>query len=111
MYLLTDEKQLLTDQEYVDVMMDFIDFNTLNDRMAGVNTITLEFLGTESGWCRARFIAIDYDKNQQLSRVLWVVENIDAEKKKSNRLQYLSETVLHKTYFLMYCYVEGSEVK
>lgn len=92
--ILKDVMQLLTDQEYVDVMMDFIDFNTLNDRMAGVNTITLEFLGLHTGWCRARFIAIDYDTNQKLSRVLWVVENIDAEKQKSNRLQYLSETDL-----------------
>lgn len=92
--VLKDVMQLLTDPEYLDLMMEFINFDTINERMAGVNTITLEFLGLHTGWCRARFIAIDYDANQQLSRVLWVVENIDAEKQKSNRLQYLSETDL-----------------
>lgn len=82
----------LTDEQFLDVMMKFIDFSTLDERMQGVNTITLEFLGTISGWCRARFIAVDYDENDQLSQVLWVVENIDKEKKKANRLLYLSET-------------------
>lgn len=83
-----------TDEQFLDDMMKFVDFSTLKERMQGVNNITLEFLGTHSGWCRARFIAVDYDEDNQLSRVLWVVENIDKEKKKSNRLLYLSETDL-----------------
>ena len=84
----------LTDEQYKDAMMEFVDFGTLDERMNGVNTISLEFLGTTSGWCRARFIAVDYDENNKLTRVLWVVENIDAEKRKANHLLYLSETDL-----------------
>lgn len=82
----------LTEEQFRDDMMKFVDFRTLDERMQGVNTITFEFLGTISGWCRARFIAVDYDENDRLSQVLWVIENIDKEKKKSNRLLYLSET-------------------
>ena len=84
----------LTSEPYRDAMMEFIDFDTLDERMKGTNTITMEFEGNVSGWCRARFIAVDYDRDARLSRVLWAVECIDAEKKKENLLLYLSETDL-----------------
>lgn len=92
--LLRDTMRKLTNEQYIDSMMEFIDFRTLDKRMEGVKTITLEFIGNMSGWCRARFIAVDYDDDHLLRRVLWVIENIDAEKKKTNRLLYLSETDL-----------------
>ena len=92
--ILSGAMRKLTDEQYVDAMMQFIDFDTLDERMKGKRTITLEFLGTKSGWCRARFIAVEYDENGRLSRVLWAVENIDAEKRIANRLLYLSETDL-----------------
>lgn len=92
--LIRETMRKLTDEQFIDAMMDFVDLDTLDSRMEGGKTITLEFLGTVSGWCRARFIAVDYDDNHCLNRVLWVIENIDTEKKKANHLQYLSETDL-----------------
>lgn len=93
--VLNDVMSKLTDEEYLPAMMEFIDFSTLDERMKGTKTITFEFIGTQSGWCRARFIATEYDDfNGKLSHVLWVVENIDAEKRKANQLLYLSETDL-----------------
>ncbi len=84
----------LTDEQYQDAMLEFVDFQTLDERMKGVNTITFEFVGSNANWCRARFIAVDYDADHHLSHVLLVVENIDAVKRKANRLLYLSETDL-----------------
>lgn len=92
--LLKETMEKLTSEPYRDAMIGFIDFDTLDERMKGTNTISMEFEGMVSGWCRARFIAVDYDKEGKLSRVLWAVENIDAEKKKENLLLYLSETDL-----------------
>ncbi|MDY5576606.1 MAG: sensor domain-containing diguanylate cyclase [Lachnospiraceae bacterium] len=92
--LLNNVMSNLTDEQFLDEMLKFIDMSTLDERMQDANTITMEFLGNISGWCRARFIAVDYDENNRLSKVLWVVENIDKEKKKSNQLLYLSETDL-----------------
>lgn len=92
--LLKDTMIRLTDEQYLNTMLEFIDFETLDERMKGVKTITLEFLGKKSGWCRARFIAVDYDDSGKLNNVLWVVEDIDAEKKKANQLLYMSETDL-----------------
>ena len=84
----------LTDEQYMDAMMAFIDLSTLDARMEDTKTITLEFLGTKTGWCRGRFIAVEYNQEHKLNKVLWVVENIDTEKRNANHLQYLSETDL-----------------
>ena len=92
--VLQDVMRKMTDEQYMDDMMEFIDFSTLDERMKELNTITMEFVGNKSGWCRARFIAVDYDEDGKLSRVLWLVENIDADKRKTNHLLYLSETDL-----------------
>ena len=92
--ILTDVMMQLTDDEYLEDMLDFINFRTLDERMEGINTITLEFLGTHTGWCRARFIVVERDEIGRIQRLLWVVENINSEKKKSNQLVYLSETDL-----------------
>lgn len=84
----------LTDEQYMDAMMSFIDLSTLDERMEDTKTITLEFVGTKTGWCRGRFIAVEYNQEHKLNKVLWVVENIDAEKRKANHFKYLSETDL-----------------
>lgn len=53
-----------------------------------------EFIGKVSGWCRERFIPVDYDADGRLWHVLYCVENIDEEKRRENRLMYLAQTDL-----------------
>lgn len=84
----------LTDEQYIEDMLKFIDLSTLADRINDKKTITFEFLDQRNSWCRGRFIVIDYQSNGEIRRVLWAVENIDAEKRKENHLLYLSETDL-----------------
>lgn len=84
----------LCTEKYYDNVMDFTDIRTLEDRMKNVNTIADEFLGTVHGWCRERFIKVDNDENGNLWHVLYCVEVIDEEKRRENRLIYLSETDL-----------------
>ena len=38
-----------------------MDITTVEDRLRGKNTIVHEFTGKVSGWCRERFIPVDYD--------------------------------------------------
>lgn len=84
----------VVDDQFRPQVADFVDLSTLQDRMAGKRTITQEFVVKETGWCRGRFIVIDYDDSFNLERVLWLVEDIDAEKQKENQLRILSETDL-----------------
>lgn len=71
--------------------LEFVDISTLEDRLRGKNTIVHEFIGKVSGWCRERFIPVDYDADGRLWHVLYCVENIDEEKRRENRLMYLAQ--------------------
>lgn len=56
-----------------------MDITTVEDRLRGKNTIVHELIGKVSGWCRERFIPVDYDDDGRLWHVLYCVENIDEE--------------------------------
>lgn len=85
---------VLPTEKYKESVLEFVDVSTLPERMKDSNTIVHEFLGSYSGWCRERFIKVDEDNNGNLWHVIFAVEVIDAEKRKENRLLYLSETDL-----------------
>lgn len=71
--------------------LEFVDISTVEDRLRGKNTIVHEFIGKVSGWCRERFIPVDYDADGRLWHVLYCVENIDEEKRREDRLMYLAQ--------------------
>ena len=52
------------------------------------------FIDKKTGWCRSRFIPVDYDENGRLLHVLFCIECIEEEKKRENRLIYLAQTDL-----------------
>ena len=79
----------LTPDQSWDVILRFIDFDTLDERMQGKDTLTLEFLGLH-GWTRGRFI-VEKRVKGKIARLLWMVENIDDDKRKQDELQHLSE--------------------
>ena len=58
------------------------------------SSITYEFIDKISGWCRSRFIPVDYDENGRLLHVLFCIECIEKEKKRENRLISLAQTDL-----------------
>lgn len=80
--------------EHLDAVLEFVDLNTLDERLAGRDEISLVFEGKINGWCRNRFIVIDRAEDGSLSHVMHVVECIDEEKKRENHLLYLSQTDL-----------------
>lgn len=73
-------------------LLEFIDLDTLDERLAHSNTITMEYVNDRDLWCRGRFVVSKRDANEKPVRVLWMVEEIDAEKRRQERLQYLSDT-------------------
>ena len=74
--------------------LEFLDISTMEERLLGENSITHEFIDKISGWCRSRFIPVDYDENGRLLHVLFCIECIEEEKKRENRLIYLARTDL-----------------
>lgn len=84
----------ITLDEHLDLIMDFIDFSTLEERMKGRMVISEVFCGKVNGWCKARFIRTEGSETDKLRYVLYAVECIDEDKKKENHLRYLSQTDL-----------------
>ena len=75
-------------------LLEFVDLSTLEERLLGENSMVHEFSDKISGWCRSRFIPVDYDENGRLLHVLFCIECIEEEKKRENRLIYLARTDL-----------------
>ena len=82
----------VTEQRSLEEVLEFVDLSTLDRRMKGRDTISVEFLNYEHLWHRGRFIAVDRYQDGSLRVVLWAVEQIDDEKRYRDKLQYLAET-------------------
>ena len=81
---------------YTDVMqkeaaLEFIDFSTLEQRLEGHKSITIECYSINGRWRRNRFLPYEYDPDGRLRHVLWLVEDIDAEKKEKADLYATAE--------------------
>ncbi len=76
----------LTDPSSKEDIMRFIDFSTIDERMKDQKTITVEFLNTQNLWLRGRFIVSERLADGRVSHVLWMVENIDEEKRRRDMM-------------------------
>ena len=63
-------------------MLDFVDLNTLPQRMDSQRYLSKEYIGIFSGWVRGSFIEVSRDDRGILTRVLYTYQVIDEEKKK-----------------------------
>ena len=84
--------QRFCNPDYLVYALDFIDLNTLEERMKNHHSIDHVFYGKISGWCRSRFIPVDFDENGHLLHVLYCMENIDEQKKREDKLLYMAQT-------------------
>ena len=68
-------------------MRDFLNPDTLAQRMRTTNTLVFEFLGLDGSWRLARYIAKTRDANGDLAEVLYVGRDITAEKRQEYEYQ------------------------
>ena len=71
----------ITDPSYTDRMLEFVDLDTLNERLGDSTTIINEYLSMEGKWRRARFIVSERNSSGNVVRVVYLIEDIDAEKR------------------------------
>lgn len=82
---------LVDERSRADVY-EFIDMNSINERMSSTDTLTIEFMNHTNIWCRGRFIVGEREPDGTIVSLIWMIEYIDEEKRRRDRLQYLSET-------------------
>ncbi len=68
------------DQEYRESMREFLDFNTLTERLKYVNTITTEYKAPDGRWMQSRIIVKKRDADGTAKEVLYVAHDITKEK-------------------------------
>lgn len=77
-----------TDPKYTKDVCEFVDIYTLPERMRGKNSIDIEFLGKNVGWCVSSFIKVEEDEDGNVIKVIHVVQDINDRK---NRELYFNE--------------------
>ena len=73
-------------EDHLEDQLKFVDLRTLEQRLQGQDSIVNVFYSKLSGWCRDRFIAVDYDAHGHLHHVLYCVECIEQQKEREDRL-------------------------
>jgi signal transduction histidine kinase/CheY-like chemotaxis protein len=84
----------VTDPSSGDEVREFIDLSTVEKRMTGTDSILIEYLSDEKTWRRGRFVVSERDEKGRITHVLWMVEDIDKEKKSRERLIDMSERAI-----------------
>ncbi|MBQ7678898.1 MAG: response regulator [Butyrivibrio sp.] len=75
-----------TDPSSLADILHFVNLSTLNERMWNHRSLTTEFLSTQNHWLRGRFIVSKRSQDGRISRVLWLVGDIDEEKRRRDAL-------------------------
>ncbi len=68
------------ESEFRDPMREFLDFNTLAERLRSINTITTEYKASAGQWMQSRFIVKRRDEDGTAHEVLYVAHDITKEK-------------------------------
>jgi signal transduction histidine kinase/BarA-like signal transduction histidine kinase len=63
-------------------MREFLNLDTLEERMSTCRNISSKFLSIGRGWCRCSFIVVERDAKGHLVSVLFAAEDIDETRKK-----------------------------
>lgn len=77
---------IVVTDEYIDRVMNFIDFGTLKERMQRHDSISMEFIGKNLGWCRAIFVKVEESDDGYPKTIIFITQIIDSEKKKEENL-------------------------
>lgn len=73
-----------------DAAVEFVDLETLDERMKEIDTLAMEFHIKDGRWLRGRFIVSERTEDGRISHVLWMVENVDDEKRRRDKLRDMS---------------------
>ena len=79
--LLSDMIQKESEDKYLDMMLEFVNTDTLAERLKDRSSIVSEFCSKTYGWYSIRFFAMDRPDGEPPVDVVFAVQNISEEKK------------------------------
>lgn len=78
---------LVVSPDFQKVFAEFSDFSTLKKRLWGRKSIALEYISSNSGWCRAVFIPVKKDASGDPIQVIFAIQDINEEKMNELKIQ------------------------
>lgn len=67
-------------QQFREELVEFLELDTMNERLKDTNMLSIDFQGIEFGWSQGALIVADRDVEGNVTAVLWAVRDIDKEK-------------------------------
>lgn len=91
--LLSDMVRKDAEESYQERMLEFVDTDTLAERLKDRNSVAIEFRSLQYGWCSFRFFTMDRTDGKSLEDVIFAVQNINEEKKEQEAVLRQIEAV------------------
>ena len=79
------------DEKYRELMLEFVDTDTLPERLKERNSVAGEFYSAKYGWCEIRFYAMDRVTDKPIENVVFTVQNISEEKQEQEAIMLRME--------------------
>ncbi len=73
-------------EEYRELALDFVNLDTLPERLKTRNSITVEYESERFGWSRLQFIVMERKEKEPLRKVLFTTQQINEEKLEIERI-------------------------
>lgn len=110
-----------SDESSRDQILDFVDFNKIDQRLKDRNTVTVEFKNEEGLWRRARYIVSERLEDGRVARAMYLIEDIDEEhrerdsilnsvKSMNEQIETLTEEAAQDNLTGFYNKMKGSEI-
>lgn len=94
----------LVKPEFSQLIQDFTNLSTLNERMRYKDRLSCRFLGTHNIWCKVTFVACNRDEQGRLTKIIMAIRNIDDQMKEEmqqmDQMKRSMESDNNKTAFL-----------
>lgn len=71
---------------YRELTLEFVNLDTLQDRLESRNSITMEYESERFGWSRLQFIVMERSETGRLKKVLFTTQQIKEEKMEMERI-------------------------
>lgn len=81
----------MVQEDYVDAIHEFMNFDTLEQRMKGTNMLSIEYHGKQIGWGRIVLAPAKWSSDGSLKKVVFAVQDITEQKNREEWMQYKIE--------------------
>ncbi len=83
--------EMMIRPESYEEVKQYYDLSALSAKLKGKKYLKFDYMGKMTGWCRGTYLPVTYNDDGSVKDVIYVVEHIQAEKSKEQRLRSRAE--------------------